>query len=139
MCYSYWNMYQLLDVSTLLYLSAPTQRFMINRGYGTNFISATDSVSWRLCLAIQGIPALLLCALCFYLPYTPRWLIGRKRIEEARASLSWIRNRPPTDELITLELLEIQAEAMFGARLFLCRSEPQKPDRSYTHRGGSQH
>jgi MFS family permease len=33
-------------------------------GYGTNYISDSNSVSWRLCLAIQGVPALMLCAGC---------------------------------------------------------------------------
>lgn len=33
-------------------------------GFGTNYISDTNSVSWRLCLAIQGVPALMLCAGC---------------------------------------------------------------------------
>ncbi|ORY80774.1 hexose transport-related protein [Leucosporidium creatinivorum] len=83
-------------------------------GYGTNYISNTNSVSWRLCLAIQGVPALLLCFLCvFYLPYTPRWLAGQGRFDEAVESLAWIRNRPIDDELIKIEMLEIRAEAAF--------------------------
>ena len=33
-------------------------------GFGTNYISDTNSTSWRLCLAIQGVPALMLCVGC---------------------------------------------------------------------------
>jgi len=82
-------------------------------GYGTNFISTTNSASWRVCLSIQGVPALLLCVLAFYLPYTPRWLVGRGRVKEARENLAWIRNLSMDDELINLEMIEIQAEARF--------------------------
>ncbi|ORY53992.1 hexose transport-related protein [Leucosporidium creatinivorum] len=87
-------------------------------GYGTNYISETNSASWRVCLAIQGVPALLLCFLCvFYLPYTPRWLAGEGRFDEAVESLAWIRNRPIDDELIKIEMLEIRAEAAFEAEI----------------------
>ncbi|KAL0568326.1 hypothetical protein V5O48_013660 [Marasmius crinis-equi] len=82
-------------------------------GYGTNFISDTNSVSWRLCLALQGVPALLLAVLTFTLPYTPRWLVRQGRNDEARKTLAWLRKIPEDSELIQLEFTEIQAESMF--------------------------
>ncbi|KAF5371317.1 hypothetical protein D9758_004206 [Tetrapyrgos nigripes] len=84
-------------------------------GYGTNFISETNSVSWRLCLALQGVPALLLAALTFTLPYTPRWLIRQGRKEEALETLSWLRKESKDSEIVQLEFIEIQAEAMLEA------------------------
>ncbi|KAJ7778704.1 hexose transport-related protein [Mycena maculata] len=84
-------------------------------GYGTNFISDTNSASWRVCLAGQGIPALALAALSFTLPYTPRWLIRKGRTQEALKTLAWLRKMPEDSEIVQLEYVEIQAEAMFEA------------------------
>ena len=81
---------------------------LVRSGYGTNYISETNSASWRVCFALQGVPASLLCAMCFYLPYTPRWLCRQGRVEEAIESLAWIRNRPVDDELVKIEMLEIR-------------------------------
>ncbi|CAK5281027.1 unnamed protein product [Mycena citricolor] len=86
-------------------------------GYGTNFISASNSVSWRLCLAGQGIPALLLAGLTLTLPYTPRWLVRKGRHAQALETLAWLRNMPPDSEIVQLEFVEIQAEAMFEAEV----------------------
>jgi len=108
-CISFWMYVDSYHFFRCLPLTSP-----FNSGYGTNFISTTNSASWRVCLSIQGVPALLLCVLTFYLPYTPRWLVGRGRAKEARENLAWIRNLSMDDELINLEMIEIQAEAKFG-------------------------
>ena len=83
-------------------------RLYLRSGYGTNYISTTNTASWRVCFALQGVPAFLLCALSFYLPYSPRWLCRQGRMEEAIKSLAWIRNRPVDDELVMIEILEIR-------------------------------
>ncbi|KAJ7611668.1 hexose transport-related protein [Roridomyces roridus] len=84
-------------------------------GYGTNFISETNSASWRVCLALQGVPALALAFLSFTLPYTPRWLMGQGRAEEGLKVLAWLRNLPEDSEIVQLEFMEIQAQAIFEA------------------------
>ncbi|KAJ7491114.1 hexose transport-related protein [Mycena latifolia] len=86
-------------------------------GYGTNFISETNSASWRVCLAGQGIPAIALALLSFTLPYTPRWLIRKGRGQEALRTLAWLRKMPEDSEIVQLEYVEIQAEAMFEAEM----------------------
>ncbi|KAJ7272862.1 hexose transport-related protein [Mycena rebaudengoi] len=86
-------------------------------GYGTNYISETNSASWRVCLAGQGIPAIALALLTFTLPYTPRWLIRKGRHEEALKTLAWLRKMPEDSEIVQLEYVEIQAEAMFEAEM----------------------
>ncbi|KAJ7771461.1 hexose transport-related protein [Mycena metata] len=86
-------------------------------GYGTNFISETNSVSWRVCLAGQGVPAIALALLSFTLPYTPRWLIRKGRGDDALKTLAWLRKMPEDSEIIQLEYTEIQAEAMFEAEM----------------------
>ncbi|KAI9491632.1 general substrate transporter [Zychaea mexicana] len=66
------------------------QQFMITvglmiafwAGAGTN-IHQTGQASWRIPLAIQIAPALILFFGAFFLPYSPRWLISKGRNEEA--------------------------------------------------------
>ena len=53
-------------------------------GYGTNFIGGTaypgqSDASWRLPLGIQLVPAVVLCFGCYYLPFSPRWLMLKGR------------------------------------------------------------
>lgn len=59
-------------------------------GFGVYFISASGSDStfpWRFPLAFQAVPALLLLAGSYWLPYSPRWLMQKGRFEEAEAVL----------------------------------------------------
>lgn len=82
-------------------------------GFGTNHISDTNSVSWRLPLAIQAIPALALALATFIIPYSPRWLLSRGRDQEALEVLARVRRRDINDEMVQLEFLEIKADAIF--------------------------
>ncbi|KAJ5090889.1 Major facilitator-type transporter ecdD [Penicillium argentinense] len=70
--------------------------------YGTQHIGGTGDgqspVAWRLPLALQCVPSLLLAAGTSFLPYSPRWLLLKDREEEAHAAL----------------LLEIKAAAQFN-------------------------
>jgi MFS transporter, putative metabolite:H+ symporter len=46
-------------------------------------------VGWRGLFALGLLPALLAFMIRVWVPESPRWLIGRGRIEEARRSLAW--------------------------------------------------
>ncbi|KAI8256519.1 hypothetical protein K4K53_007036 [Colletotrichum sp. SAR 10_77] len=85
--------------------------------YGTQHIGGTgDSqspVAWRLPLALQCVPSLVLAVGTFFLPYTPRWLLMKDREEEALATLIRVRRVPSDDPRLRLELLEIMAAAQF--------------------------
>ncbi|KAI1289021.1 sugar transporter [Xylaria venustula] len=85
--------------------------------YGTQFIGGTGDnqspASWRFPLAFQTFPSLILAVGTFFLPFSPRWLMMKDRQDEARASLSRIRRVPESDHRIRLEMLEIQASALF--------------------------
>lgn len=81
--------------------------------YGCHFISDVNTVSWRLPLALQCIPAIGLGLGTLFIPYSPRWLLKHGRDEEALRSLAWLRKRPIDDEMVRIEFLEIKAEAIF--------------------------
>jgi sugar porter (SP) family MFS transporter len=87
--------------------------------YGTQYIGGTGEgqspIAWRLPLALQCVPSLILGGGTFFLPYTPRWLMQKDREEEARETLCRIRRVPATDDRVRLELLEIKAAAIFEA------------------------
>ncbi|KAF8450726.1 general substrate transporter [Boletus edulis BED1] len=79
-------------------------------GFLTRNISS--SASWRIPLALQLVPAILLCLGCFLLPPSPRFLILCGRSNDAIHSLAKLRVRTPEeadhDPLIQLELLEMR-------------------------------
>ena len=51
-------------------------------------------VGWRGLFALGLIPALLAFLIRVWVPESPRWLIGRGRVEEARRSLAWALQIP---------------------------------------------
>jgi len=82
-------------------------------GYGTNFISSTSSVSWRIPLAVQCIPALMLMIGVWFVPESPRHLVNIGKEAKAQQVLAYIRNTDLEDELMNIEFLEIRAEVIF--------------------------
>jgi MFS transporter, SP family, arabinose:H+ symporter len=47
-------------------------------------------LEWRWKLGVAAVPAVLLCAMLFSIPRSPRWLVGQGRMNEARAVLQLI-------------------------------------------------
>jgi sugar porter (SP) family MFS transporter len=60
--------------------------------------------SWRWPVALAVVPALVLLVGMYFLPETPRWLVGKDRDEEARKVLS----RTRSEEEVEQELQEIR-------------------------------
>ncbi|KAF2840780.1 general substrate transporter [Patellaria atrata CBS 101060] len=62
-------------------------------GYGMSHWETPrgNSVGWRVAVCVQYIPAVIFLVGLPFCPETPRWLIQKGRIEEARASLELIR------------------------------------------------
>ncbi|KAJ7066987.1 general substrate transporter [Mycena amicta] len=85
--------------------------------YGTNYIGgngATQSeAAWRIPLALQIIPALILGVGILFMPFSPRWLVNQGRDDEARAVLSHARGLPEDSDLVQIEFLEIKAQYLF--------------------------
>ena len=62
---------------------------------------------WRWMLGIQAVPSLLFFGLLFPTPESPRWLVGRGRVEEARTVLATL-GVEPGPEGVDLEIAEIE-------------------------------
>ena len=70
------------------------QQFLITVGillsYGISYLLA-DAQAWRWMLALGVVPALALLVGMYFLPESPRWLVGMDRDDEARAVLARTR------------------------------------------------
>ncbi|KAL2027618.1 hypothetical protein VTO58DRAFT_110306 [Aureobasidium pullulans] len=69
--------------------------------FGMNFVGG--AVAWRLPIAAQILPAVIISIVLFGLPETPRWLIERGRIEEATQVMCQVYGTGPEDEYIVAE------------------------------------
>ncbi|KAB5589300.1 quinate permease [Ceratobasidium theobromae] len=105
--------------------------------YGTNYIGGTGSTqseaAWRIPLALQLVPALILGVGVIFMPYSPRWLVAQGRDEEAIKVLCLTRELPEESDLIQIEYLEIKAEVLFEAELEQVRY-PQYQDGTLSSR-----
>ncbi|KAL4966921.1 sugar porter family MFS transporter [Aspergillus stella-maris] len=92
--------------------------------YGTRYMSG--HMAWRLPFLIQIVPAVVMCAGTFLLPYSPRWLCQNGRDEEALRTLAKIRQLPIDNELVVQEWYDIRAECAYRKE----KSEEQHPNLS---------
>ncbi|RWW36207.1 hypothetical protein BHE74_00058789, partial [Ensete ventricosum] len=66
-------------------------------------MSLMDNPDWRLMLGVLSIPSLLYFALTvFFLPESPRWLVSKGRMVEAKQILQRLRGREDVSELALL-------------------------------------
>lgn len=85
--------------------------------FGMDFVGG--AVAWRLPIAAQILPALIISIVLFGLPETPRWLMERERVDEAVEVMCQVYGVGPDDESLQqekreiLEALEIEGEAAF--------------------------
>ncbi|KAH9972081.1 hypothetical protein BGW80DRAFT_1316325 [Lactifluus volemus] len=104
-------------------------------GFWTGFFTrnVAGSLSWRIPLALQLIPGILLGLGSFALPHSPRLLVLQGQKEAALASLAALRLRPlseaRTDPLIQIELMEMEAEAIMLQRSSpICEGPPLRKE-----------
>jgi sugar porter (SP) family MFS transporter len=76
-----------------------------------------DRNAWRWMLGIEAIPAVAWFLLLFRVPESPRWLVMRRRCEDARGVLR--RLKPP--ELVARDLVEIEESLLDAQERFLPR------------------
>ncbi|KAF7374858.1 MFS glucose transporter mfs1 [Mycena sanguinolenta] len=85
--------------------------------FGTNYIGGNGptqkEAAWRLPIALQLIPAVILGIGILWMPFSPRWLVNQGRNEEALAVLSYARGMPEDSDLVQIEYLEIKAQYLF--------------------------
>ncbi|KAK2464442.1 hypothetical protein APHAL10511_003590 [Amanita phalloides] len=109
-------------------------------GFWTGFFtrSIPSSFSWRIPLAIQLIPGIILALGVIYLPPSPRLLVLQGRYDEAFQSLARLRAIPGSqpsdtvtdttsdrlDPVLQIELLEMKVEAALVQRLNLLLHDP---------------
>jgi sugar porter (SP) family MFS transporter len=103
--------------------------------YGTNYIGGTGSgqseIAWRVPLAMQLVPAIILGIGIIFMPFSPRWLVNQGRDEEAVAVLGKARRLPPDSDLVQIEFLEIKAQYLFEKELNALKF-PQFQDGSFS-------
>ncbi|KAF2844308.1 general substrate transporter [Plenodomus tracheiphilus IPT5] len=77
----------------------------INLGF---FEQDNKPLQWRIPLAIPTVISLLPLAAVFSIPESPRWLVRKGRVEEARASLSAFKGVPMDDPNVGAEISGIE-------------------------------
>ncbi|KAJ5621645.1 hypothetical protein N7528_006428 [Penicillium herquei] len=81
--------------------------FWINYGI-TMHMSTNSSISWRIPMAVQLVPAGLLFIGGFFIHESPLWLMRKDRNSEAYKVLEYIRNLPVEDPYIQQDIYLIQ-------------------------------
>ncbi|KAK0223351.1 general substrate transporter [Armillaria fumosa] len=102
--------------------------------YGTNYISGTgqgqSEAAWRIPLALQLVPAIMLGCGIVFMPFSPRWLVNQGRDDEALTVLSNLRVLPKDHDLVRTEFLEIKAQYLFEKEISEAKF-PQYQDPSF--------
>lgn len=94
--------------------------FGILLAYFSNYILGTmglGAAEWRWKLGISAAPAVLFLLLLFGIPRSPRWLVKKQRISEARDVLRMTGEENFEEELQEI-IVSIDAEHVAGDRLF---------------------
>lgn len=84
-------------------------QLMITLGIVVSYLAdygLADKEAWRWMFGLAAIPALILLIGLFFVPESPRWLMGRSREDEARAVLQRIRESSD----VSAELAEIKED-----------------------------
>ncbi|KAJ5641352.1 hypothetical protein N7490_005352 [Penicillium lividum] len=81
--------------------------------FGLYFVTGS-SVSWRFPLAFQIVLSLIVMAFVMLFPESPRWLIKKGRIEEARSILAALADVDENSEEISLEIRDIETSLVLS-------------------------
>lgn len=80
--------------------------YFVNYGMNQN-VQGLNDLKWRIPFAIQMIPGVLLLVGILFQNESPRWLVEKDRVDDARAALSHVRGKPEQDSTVEHELQEI--------------------------------
>ncbi|WP_303312725.1 sugar porter family MFS transporter [Hymenobacter sp. BT730] len=93
--------------------------FGILIAYLSNYLlTGVGENDWRWMLGVQALPALAFFLLLFRVPESPRWLLGRGRVEEARAILNRIDPTTADQDVNSILTANALDEAGGGESLF---------------------
>ncbi|AIZ65494.1 MFS transporter (plasmid) [Hymenobacter sp. DG25B] len=93
--------------------------FGILVAYLSNYLlTGTGENDWRWMLGVQALPALAFFLLLFRVPESPRWLLGRGMVEEARAILHRIDPATANQDVNSILTANALDEAGGGESLF---------------------
>ncbi|GAB7364943.1 hypothetical protein MBLNU230_g5728t1 [Neophaeotheca triangularis] len=82
--------------------------FLVAQWLGYGMSHTSTEVQWRFPLAFQCVPALVIAIGIWFLYESPRWLVEKGRISEARHNLMRLRSgSPDTETQVELEMREI--------------------------------
>ena len=97
--------------------------FGILVAYFSNYIIGTfafGGAEWRWKLGIAGVPAAAFFAMLFFIPRSPRWLVKKKRVDEARDVLRLIGEQNYEQELqdivVSIDAEHHQNEPLFSSK-----------------------
>ncbi len=94
--------------------------FGILLAYLSNYLvglASLGAIEWRWKLGIPAIPAAFFLAMLFGIPRSPRWLVKKQRIDEAREVLR-ITGEPDYEQELQDIVVSIDAEHVHGESLF---------------------
>ncbi|KAH8652178.1 general substrate transporter [Xylariales sp. PMI_506] len=74
--------------------------------YGTQNIQSDKG--WRIPVGLQFVAPALILSLLPFMPESPRWLLAKERVEDAKASLRRLRNKSTSEEDIDFEIAAIK-------------------------------
>ncbi|KAG4272697.1 hypothetical protein FPRO04_10439 [Fusarium proliferatum] len=81
--------------------------FWVNYGVNKN-ISPEGNMQWHVPVAVQFVPAGLLVIFMIPMIESPRWLVSKGKLQDARKNLSWVRNLPQDHAYIDREMSMIE-------------------------------
>ncbi|KKA23678.1 hypothetical protein T310_2269 [Rasamsonia emersonii CBS 393.64] len=77
--------------------------------YGLSFAKDAGSLVWRLPLAVQGLPSVIVLLFVWLIPESPRWYVAQGQIDKARDILiRYHGDGDPSSKVAELELEEMQ-------------------------------
>lgn len=73
--------------------------------FGMDFVGG--AIAWRLPIAMQIVPAIIISIMLLGLPETPRWLIEKGRVDEAVEVMCKVYGTTEDDDYIVMEKRQI--------------------------------
>jgi len=76
--------------------------------YALSFLKTNATFIWKLPMAVQGIPSIIILARVWFIPETPRWYVGNDQVDRAHEILTkYHGDGDPNSVVATMELEEM--------------------------------